>query len=93
MRARGRAGRVGGKALGRLQRRGVGGHQRRQRTVAAPAAGAWCWIDRWGSGRGQAQAQAQHRLLRAAPARWRFSPPAVAPACPTPPPSSSAELA
>jgi hypothetical protein len=31
MRARGRSGRSGGKALGRLQRRGVGGHQRRQR--------------------------------------------------------------
>ena len=66
MRARGRSGRVGGKALGRLQRRGVGGHQRRQRTAAAAAAaaGAWCWIDRWGregvagAGTGTAQAAA-----------------------------------
>ena len=49
MRARGRSGRVGGKAFGGLQRRGAGGHQRRQRTAAAAASSvAVEWIDRWG---------------------------------------------
>ena len=46
MRARGRSGRVGGKAFGGLQRRGAGG---RQRTAAAAASSvAVEWIDRWG---------------------------------------------